>query len=141
MTQPPLALILLVASRWFDSNLREELVRRGWPPLSAAQSLVFAHLRHEGIAPATLARELGHSRQATAQLTAGLTQLHLVEIVNDPQRQRGKLVILTVRGRTLAVEAQEILGKLERHVDPTMAELMRIQLPRLSQLSSPSEGV
>ncbi len=140
MTRRPLALVLLVASRWFDTNLREELVRRGWPPLSAAQSLVFAHLPHEGIAPATLARELGHSRQATAQLTAGLAELHLVEIVNDPQRQRGKLVILTVRGRTLAVDAQGILGKLERHLDPSAAELMHTELPRLSQLSSPSEG-
>lgn len=141
MTQAPLALVLLVASRWFDTHLREELAQRGWPPLSAAQSLVFSHLPHDGIPPATLARELGNSRQATAQLMAGLVELDLVMIMNDPQRRRGKLVTLTTRGAALAVEAQGILRELEAHVDPALAEAMRCELPRLTGLLSPTVEV
>jgi len=140
MTHAPLALVLVVASRWFDTHLRNELARRGWPTLSAAQSLVFSHLPRGGIPPAALARGLGHSRQATAQLMAGLVELNLVTVVNDPQRQRGKLVTLTERGTALALEARAILGELESCIDPGLAEAMREELPRLSGLESPLTG-
>lgn len=111
------------------------------PPLSAAQSLVFSHLPQDGIPPATLARELGHSRQATAQLMTGLVQLGLVMIVDDPQRRRGKLVTLTTRGAALVVEAQTILRELEARVDPSLAQAMRCELPHLAGLLPPMADV
>src|SRR4051794_6570285 len=37
---PSLARLLWMASRWFDVTVREELARRGWPPISSAQALL-----------------------------------------------------------------------------------------------------
>ncbi len=113
MPPEPLALLLLRASRWFDRQLLDRLEQRGWPRLTPAQSLVFAHLDPNGVAPATLARRLGTSRQAIQDLVAGLARHGLLELSADPARQRGRLVTLTSTGRTLARDARAILTELE----------------------------
>lgn len=113
MPPEPLALLLLKASRWFDRQLLDRLEQRGWPRLTPAQSLVFAHLDPDGVAPATLARRLGTSRQATQDLVAGLARHGLLKIVADPARHRGRLVTLTTTGRALARDARRILAELE----------------------------
>lgn len=113
MLRPPLALVLLRASRWFDARLLERLEERGWPALSPAQSLVFAHLSDDGTPPSELARRLGTSRQATHELVAGLQGLGLIVVIDDPGRRRGRLVTLTPKGRRLARDAREVLADLE----------------------------
>ncbi len=113
VSSPPLALLLLQASRWFDSQLLERLEQRGWPRLTPAQSLVFAHLPAGGAPPATLARSLGTSRQAAHELVAGLEQLDLLRLGEDPDRRRGRLVVLTARGEGLARDARTVLAELE----------------------------
>jgi DNA-binding MarR family transcriptional regulator len=111
MVRPPLALVLLRASRWFDSQLLEQLVRRGWPRLTPAQSLVFAHLSEDGTSPSELAR-----RQAAHELVAGLQGLALLEVVEDPARRRGRLVTLTPDGHRLAGDARQVLAELEEEL-------------------------
>lgn len=112
----PLAYLLLRAGRRFDTALREALTRRGWPALSPAQSLVFAYLPAGGLPPAALARRLGTTRQATQDLLAGLARLDLLEVADDPDRCRGRLVRLTPRGRALAADAATELATLESRV-------------------------
>ena len=114
MPDEPLALLLLRASRWFDQQLLEGLEQAGWPRLTAAQSLVFAHLDPRGIAPSALARRLGTSRQGTQELVAGLVRLDLLEAVPDPARRGGRLVLLTARGSALTDDARRRLAELER---------------------------
>jgi DNA-binding MarR family transcriptional regulator len=113
MAQLPLALLLLRASRWFDRQLLEGLQQRGWPALSPAQSLVFAHLEPEGVPPAELARRLGQTRQATADLVRGLVAHDLLVIAPNPLRRGGRLVLLTDRGRALVRDAGVLLSELE----------------------------
>lgn len=125
MSPEPLALLLLKASRWFDQQLLHRLEQQGWPRLSPAQSLVFAHLEPAGVPPATLARRLGTSRQATQDLVAGLVHHGLLEVVADPARHRGRLVTLTTTGRTLARDAHEILTELERSIGAERACALR----------------
>jgi DNA-binding MarR family transcriptional regulator len=121
----PLALLLLRASRWFDHQLLDRLEQQGWPRLTPAQSLVFAHLTPDGLAPATLARRLGTSRQATQDLVAGLVRHRLLDVVTDPSRRRGKLVRLSTTGRTLARDAQSILTELEDTIGAQRASALR----------------
>ena len=125
MRQEPLALLLLRASRWFDRQLLDRLEQQGWPRLTPAQSLVFAHLAPDGTAPATLARRLGTSRQATQDLVAGLARRGLLETVADPTRHRGRLVTLTTTGRELARDAHAILSELEHVVGAERAAALR----------------
>lgn len=125
---PPLARLLLLASRWFDVRSRDELERRGWPRLSAAQSLLFAHLAEDGVTAAELARRLGNSRQATHELVQGLVRLGLLELTDDPRRRGGRLVCLTPAGRNLALDAYEILEELEAGLGADRAGALRTVL-------------
>lgn len=109
---PPLAVLLLRGSRWFDRALLAALARDGWE-LSPAQSLVFAHLDPEGTRPAELARRLGTTRQAAAELVAGLAALGVLEVGADPARSRGRLVRLSPDGHRLAAAASAHLARLE----------------------------
>lgn len=113
MASVPLALLLLRASRWFDRQLLLGLQREGWPALSPAQSLVFAYLDPAGVPPAELARRLGHTRQATHQLIAGLVALDLLTLQPNPARRGGLLVTLTDRGRAFTQDGYRILRRLE----------------------------
>jgi DNA-binding MarR family transcriptional regulator len=122
----PLAHLLLQAGRAFDAALRVELGNRGWPRLTAAQSLVFAYLGPQGTAPAELARRLGTTRQAQQDLVAGLVRLGLLETVADPARRRGRLVRLTGAGRALAADATGVLAGLEEELGERAAQLRRL---------------
>ena len=123
--EPPLALLLLLASRWFDHRSLAELARRGWPRLSSAQSLLFAYIDEAGTPPAELARRLGNSRQATHQLVHGLVQLGLLEVGEDPGRRRGRLVRPSDEGMALATEAATILRELETSLGADRARVLR----------------
>lgn len=128
MDDVPLALLLLRASRWFDRRLLDGLERAGWPRLSPAQSLVFAHLDPDGMSPASLARRLGTTRQGTQDLVAGLVHHDLLAVAADPGRRRGRLITLTARGRSLTEDARRVLQDLEEELGPTRAGQLRALL-------------
>lgn len=117
--------MLLRASRWFDRQLLEGLERAGWPRLTPAQSLLFAYLPAGGVPPASLARQLGTTRQGTHELVAGLVRLDLLAVTVDPARTGGRLVALTDRGRALTDDAQRILRDLERQIGDERANEVR----------------
>lgn len=121
----PLAWLLLRASQQLDHQLRERLVRTGWPSLSPAQSLLFAHLPAAGVSPAGLARALGVSRQAVHQLVGGLVQMGLLAVAVDPARRRGRLVVVTASGRALTREAAAVLADLEDDYGRGRAQVLR----------------
>ena len=123
--EPPLARLLLLASRWFDACSLAELERRGWPRLSPAQSLVSAHLEDDGVPPAELARRLETTRQAAHELVQGLVQLGLLVVTADPGRRGGRLVVTTPRRRQLAVEAYVILLELEQQLGAHRVRTLR----------------
>jgi len=127
----PLALLLLRASRWFDRQLLDRLEQQGWPRLTPAQSLVFAHLSPEPVPPASLARRLGTTRQATADLVAGLVRLGLLTVTSDPSRRGGRLVELTDSGRVLSRDARGILDDLEKSLGAQHSRALRACLVEL----------
>ncbi|GAA4757327.1 hypothetical protein GCM10023328_46530 [Modestobacter marinus] len=125
---PPLARLLLLASRWFDARSRdllEEEEEEGWPRLSPAQTLLFAVLDEGGTPPAELARRLGNSRQATGQLIDGLHRLGLVELVDNSCRRGGRLVRYSPRGQELRAAAYRILAELEASLGARRARTLR----------------
>jgi DNA-binding MarR family transcriptional regulator len=132
----PLALLLLRASRWFDRQLLERLAERGWPALTPAQSLVFAHLDPEGVPPAELARRLGTSRQSTQDLVAGLVARGLLVLASNPLRRGGRLVTMTEQGRALAGDSRRIQEALERDLGERRVSDLRALLQDFGELSS-----
>ena len=109
----PLIDLLLRGYRWFEDGLLSRLAGDGWPQITRAHSLVFAHLDLEGTRPSELARRIGISRQAVNQTLVELVELGLVEIVPDPASRRSKLVVLTPLGRTTVRSAQAMFRELE----------------------------
>jgi DNA-binding MarR family transcriptional regulator len=122
---PPLARLLLLASRWFDAQSLAELERQGWPRLSSAQSLVFAFLEEGGVPPAELARRLGNTRQATHELVQGLCRIGLLELGVDPNRRGGRLVLLTERGMQFAHAGYRVLTELEARLGARRVRTLR----------------
>lgn len=128
---PPLALLLLQASRWFDRQLLDELAAAGWPRLTPAQSLLFAEMDPRGISPAALGRRLGTSRQSAHELVGGLVRLDLLAVVPDPARRNGRLVVLTPAGEQLARDAGRILTGLEARFEGSTTQRLRAALGEL----------
>lgn len=133
MAPLPLALLLLRASRWFDRQLLDRLQERGWPALSPAQSLVFAHLDAQGVPPSELARRLGQTRQATADLVRGLVRHDLLAIGANPRRRGGRLVLLTERGQALVADAGRLLAELESAFGDERVTALRALLEPLGE--------
>ncbi|RBY75440.1 MarR family transcriptional regulator [Blastococcus sp. TF02-09] len=129
---------MLLASRWFDAQSRELLAQRGWPRLSAAQTLLFAQLLPGGITVAELARRLGTSRQATHEMVRGLVSLGFLELADDPRRRGGRLVHLTPYGHELVADSYTVLRQLEttlptRHMDALRKALGTLRLSPYEQ--------
>jgi len=110
---PPLIDLLLRSFRWFEDGLLARFEEAGWPEITRAHSLVFAHFDREGTRPSELARRIGISRQAVHQTVGELVELGLVELAPDPASRRAKLVVLTPLGRRRVAEAHGIFGELE----------------------------
>jgi DNA-binding MarR family transcriptional regulator len=136
--EPPLARLLLLASRWFDSRLLDQLERSGWPRLSPSQSLLFAYLEDGGVAQAELARRVGHTRQATHELVHGLCRIGLLELCPDPRRKGGRLVCLTDAGRRFAVDAYGVLMKLEEGLGAERVATLRRLLAPFDEPTEPT---
>jgi len=109
----PLIDLLLRGYRWFEDGLLSRLEAAGWPELTRAHSLVFAHLDLEGTRVSELARRIGISRQAVHQTVGELAELGLVEVVPDPLSRRAKRVVLTPLGRETVQSAHAIIQELE----------------------------
>lgn len=91
------------------SRLRES----GWPDVTRAHSLVFAHLDRGGTRSSELARRMGVTRQAMHQTVRELVDLGFLELAPDPKSQRARLIILTRRGKDLVGDARAIFRELE----------------------------
>ena len=109
----PLIDLLLRGFRWFEDGLLSRLAEAGWPEITRAHSLVFAHLDSEGTRPSELARRIGISRQAVNQTLGELVALGLIEVVPDPASLRSKLVVLTPTGKTTVGSAHAVFSELE----------------------------
>ena len=111
--QTNLGQLLLRAFRWFDERLIAALHAAGWPELTRAHSLVFAHLDTKGTRTADIARRAGISRQAVHQTVQELQRLGLVRLIPDPTNRSAKLVVPTERGQASIRVAKTTLARLE----------------------------
>lgn len=68
---------------------------------------------------------------AAVDLVAVLVRSGLVEVVDDPDRPRRRLVRLTGRGELLAADAREILRRCERSLPASEAVRLRGSLTAL----------
>lgn len=97
---------LLQGFYWFDEGLQNYLSACGWPDVTRPQSMVMANIIMGVTRPSDIARRLGVSRQAIHVTLNSMIDLDMVELVDDPNSKRIKVVTLTTVGEAMRVDAK-----------------------------------
>lgn len=105
-------LSLLQGFYWFDEGLQNYLQARGWPVVTRPQSMVMTNLVLGVRRPSDIARRLGVSRQAIHATLGQMIELGIVELVDDPENGRAKIVVTTAKGDAMRRDAQHCMGIL-----------------------------
>lgn len=104
---------------------------RGFPDMQPAYPRLLGNLDTEGTRIGGLARRMGTTRQAVAQLAAEIEKAGFVERVADPADKRGVIVRFTKKGRAGLGCAIEVMLEIEAEYAVTigadgLAELKRL---------------
>lgn len=100
---------LLNGFYWFDEGLQNFLRARGWPVVTRPQSMVMASIVSGVVYPSDIARRLGISRQAIHNTLKSMIDLGMIDLVDDPDNGRVKIVKLTRTGEAMRLDAQEAM--------------------------------
>lgn len=98
---------------WLDRGLQQSMEARGWPPLSRTESQIMLLVSAGIVRPADISRSLGLSRQAINQTLKLLADRHLVELDDDPDDARCKVIRFAREGEAIRKDARTILAELE----------------------------
>lgn len=115
-----LLLTILKGYYWLEEGVRDYVQAQGHPKFTRSEGMVMANIILGFHRPAEISRELGISRQAIHTTIHQMEQKGIVELVEDPENRRIKLVYLTKQGeqmRNEGLEAMEvILAELGRRI-------------------------
>ncbi len=91
--------------------------------LRPAHTRLFPHIDYEGTRLTELARRVGISKQATAQLVDELEAMRVLERVPDPEDGRAKLICFRVeKGVPVFVQGLAVLRELEGELGELLGE-------------------
>lgn len=108
--------LLFKAARLLNERAIERVRERTKRPVRTAHTSLLPHIDLEGTRLTELARRLGVTKQATAQLVDELVELGMLERTPDPADARAKLVRLSKRGRQGLLEGLETLRDMEQEL-------------------------
>lgn len=106
---PHLILELISAFYWFDEGLQNYMRTKGWPEVTRPQSMLLANLALGHHKPSEIARRLGVSRQAIHTTLGQMIEKGILELVDDPDDRRAKLVELSPLGEQMRRDAREAM--------------------------------
>jgi len=120
---------LLQAFFWFDESLQNYLRQKGWPAVTRPQSMVMVSIVRGVTRPSDIARDLGVTRQAVHATINGMVEIGLVELIDDPDDRRSKIVAISEQGARMREHAREattlISEELARRIGPQKLEALR----------------
>lgn len=88
----------LQAFFWFDDGLQAWLQKKGWGHVTRSQSMVMVNILSGTCRPSDIARSLGISRQAIHATISQMVEMGMVEMQDDPEDGRSKIVVLSKWG-------------------------------------------
>lgn len=113
MKSPSFLIIpLLQGFYWFDEGLQSYLRSRGWSEITRPQSMIISNIVMGTIRPSDIARALGVSRQAVHITLKELIDDGVLELVDDPEDGRVKIVRFTKEGERRRQDARYAVEKL-----------------------------
>jgi DNA-binding MarR family transcriptional regulator len=114
---------------WFDESLQNYLRKQGWPEVTRPQSLVMNNVVIGVRRPADIARNLGVSRQAIHATLRQMIDVGILELVDDPEDRRSKIIAIGHTGaqmREAAKEAMHVISaELERRIGRETVKVLR----------------
>jgi DNA-binding MarR family transcriptional regulator len=113
---------LLQGFYWFDEGLQNYLSTCGWPDVTRPQSMVMANIIMGVTRPSEIARRLGVSRQAIHVTINSMIDLDMVELVDDPESKRVKVVKLTTVGEAMRVDAKTAMRMMVTELASRLGE-------------------
>jgi DNA-binding MarR family transcriptional regulator len=111
--EPDVITLLAVALRRLRDELAAELRAAGFTDLRPAQGYVLSRLSFGGVTAGQLGEHLGLTRQAAGQLADELERLGYVRREPHPADRRGKVIVLTDRGRARVQAVEQALAGIE----------------------------
>lgn len=103
---------LLQAFFWFEDGLQSYLQARGWSEVTRPQSMVMANVVIGVHRPSYIARNLGVSRQAIHTTISQMVEAGMLELHDDGDDRRSKIVVLSAVGQEMRRDADEAMAKL-----------------------------
>ena len=105
--------LLIEAVYWVDAAFQKKLADHGLATISRAQSNFFVQLRAGNDSPVEIAKALGISKQAVHATIKDLVAAGMIELKPDPNDGRATIVVPTVEGVALGLEANKMLEEVE----------------------------
>ncbi len=124
---------LLNAVYWVDESLQARLEAAGWERINHAKSMVMVNVFNGITRPIELAKNLGVSRQAMHQTIQEMVKIGLLQVENDPNDRRAKVVSFHPDSLDIMTDALEALHAIEHDLAD------RIGKRRLQQMRSTLE--
>jgi DNA-binding MarR family transcriptional regulator len=117
---------------WFDEGLQNYLRLKGWPAVTRPQSMVMLGVVLGVTRPSDIARMLGVSRQAVHITINAMVEIGLLELADDPDDRRSKIVVISRQGQKMREHAREattlMTEELARRIGPQALEALRAAL-------------
>lgn len=110
---PPLARLLVMASRLLVDGLHTQLREQGWDDVRIPYGFVLLAVRDRATTTTELAALLGCSKQATSKLLDSMETAGYVSRTADARDGRIKVVELAPKGRGLLRVVEQIYTDLE----------------------------
>ena len=114
--QPPLGQSLIQAHQWLATGLLNLMHERGHSELTSAHLTFFTNLNCGMTHASDVARRMGITRQAVYKITKELQKSGILDLVDDPDDGRQKIIAMTERGERIALDARECLTIVEKHL-------------------------
>ena len=114
--------LLFKSARLLNERAIARLRETTGQPVRAAHTALLPHIDLEGTRLTELARRLGTTKQAAAELVSELTDMGLLERVADPVDGRAKLIRFSKKGRAGLLQGLALLGQLEAEISHAIGE-------------------
>lgn len=105
-----LILPLLQGFFWFDDGLQAHLQSKGWTEVTRPQSMVMTNVVIGIQKPSDIARNLGVSRQSVHATINQMVEKGILELVDDPDDGRAKIVVLSKVGEQMRTDANQAMN-------------------------------
>lgn len=124
---------------WIEEILMQHAEKNGYGYISPATARLYSYLGNEAVAMSVLARQLKVSRQAVHQLVTEGVNAGFLELCNNPQDKRVKLVQFSAEGRKMSAVAMQELQRIEQQLMQHLGEAEVKTLRQILEMPWPND--